>query len=547
MKYYYQFSVWKNDYSPFNGSVERRYCTTYTVESDRIYDNRSLNYIASHVVVGERVMLFVYTYITHVVVSELRDGFWFDEDTITHTLLPSRMLTHEDYYSVSGARPGPWSDSWYGLMWKRNSKIGESYIGYFPACVGMDDCVSRVHYTNKKRSYYLSTKGPLAVDCWPFYSQMLAYFPQIQDRVTSDRFGQMWLNVQQTSGRKMSHVSDMQRNRSFEKKSGVKTRYVEKCLSFATVKHIFALARYYGAMDSFDHRWGDAKLPFELGALEQFIEVSSVWLPLMKSLGIDTTFTKRGRAVDYFNYGVAPDFSTVGYVRIKRNYRQVYNCLVALMNCHQWLCYLRGVDHTPNQFVGWFYWWRDTHHNNDQTLADAIYADWNLVTDCYFKIGDCINVLNSIVLVDEPKNVAAATNKVSHPKFDLIKRVPVTMPGSVPFTAIIEVYPVDRDPYLFTPPPIPVERDEIPVEEDIPWDSGTGGTGGEADDENYQQAMRNAVRTALAKLEFTRRWIGKIRKQFILYRNLAIEKFAPQNDESQNPLGQPIDPPKIIP
>ncbi len=94
MKYFYQFQVWKRSHTEIANELFDSWCTRYTIESDKEYSDRSLNFITSHIVTAERVMLFSNVQITHVVVMELRDGFWFDQNTITRTQLPGNYFTH---------------------------------------------------------------------------------------------------------------------------------------------------------------------------------------------------------------------------------------------------------------------------------------------------------------------------------------------------------------------------------------------------------------------------------------------------------------------
>jgi hypothetical protein len=159
-----------------------------------------------------------------------------------------------------------------------------------------------------------------------------------------------------------------------------------------------------------------------------------------------------------------------------------------------------------------------------------------------FKISDCINVLNSILVIDEPKWKPANNGRYYHPKFGALPTGAPTIPGGVSVVPFMEIYPMDRDPYwdiAYVPPQEPPEPDEVPAPENLNWVSQWG----EDDDEDSaSERLRQAVRTALAKLEFTRQWIGRIRKQIAYYRGLPIEKFAPEHDEVQNPFGEPIKP-----
>jgi hypothetical protein len=163
-----------------------------------------------------------------------------------------------------------------------------------------------------------------------------------------------------------------------------------------------------------------------------------------------------------------------------------------------------------------------------------MYNEWDNITAIYFKIVDSINVLSLILLVEEASTPRGKMGPVQRPNLYYSKSANYSYPASVPYVPMIEIYPIDKDPFLTTAQPQP-PLDE-PEVEDIPWDSGPEDIPWDEGGEAWAAAMRERVRVALAKLEFVRRWIGKIRKTMIWYRAMPIEKFAPKNDQSQNPF-----------
>ncbi len=545
MKYFYQFQVWKRSHTEIANELFDAWCTRYTIESDKEYSDRSLNFITSHIVTAERVMLFSNVQITHVVVMELRDGFWFDQNTITRTQLPGNYFTELTPSWVNGARPQGATDQFYCLNWTRNSQRGQRYQAFFRGCVGIDDAMELGELAKKQRALVTNMKGPLARECWRFYAQSLAFLPQVQDEISSDKFGRVWFNELQTSGRRFGFVTDLQRTRSKTRKLGPRTRYIKQLLQLGTDEMLLGLRDYSLGMNEFDHRWGDANYPHIYACNQLLTESASIWSELCLAFGWNLPVARYGTYADDLKIGPGYDAAALGVAKIKHHSREVNEVLLTLFNCHQWLLYLPKVPEDVETWQNQGLFWRGLYPTDIQQYADWIYNDWDFVTGLYFKIADCINVLNSILVIDEPKDPEKSTQILGKWIF-YDEPAPIqSVPLSVPVTPFYEVYPVGRDPYFSTlPTENPPEADEAlaPVE-DIPWDSGPSFD--ESDDETYQNSMRESVKNALAQLEFVRRWIGKIRRRVPWYRLIQIEQLAPQQDEAQNPFtGEPIEPPR---
>jgi len=548
MKYFYQFQIWKETSQNLNGQFPWRYCTRYTIESAKEYENRSLNYIASYIVLAERVMMFTGTRITHVVVMELRNGKYFDAGTQTHTLLDLNHFTQLTPDYVTGARPSGHTDAFMGLNWRKNSQIGEQFQGYFPDCVGIDDVMNLPARSTEKRALVTNTKGPLRKHCWRFYAQTLAYLPQIQERVTSDRFGAMRLHTLQTSGRMFGFVSDRSDKRTRIARRGPKTLYVEGLLRLATDHMKQGLLDYNMGMQNFNHLWGDGQWPGGGTHNYQLRTAASVWAPLTEAFGYSPTTQRYGSRATDIDQGAGWDTATNGHIKVKYHFRQVHDCLMTLFNCHQWLLYLTHRPANAEQWQQDEYFWRGQYITSAQDWADWLYQDWNFLTELLFKVCDCINVLNSILMIDEPKTALAPGQQVNRPHFYEYEVASESAPPAVGVMPYINIYPIDPNPYLTTPSTeSPPEPDEMPApEEDIPFDSGPGYD--DPDDENYQSALQEAVRTALGKLEFMRKWVLRIARYAPSSRVFPIIDTGPINDQTINPFdGTPIEPPKIKP
>jgi hypothetical protein len=534
--FFYNFVVYKKDTQVMSQYNEIPQVSRYTILDDHEYDEKSFSFVASRLVLAERVMLFDKTQITHAVVFEHEPGKLFDADTVTHTLLPARFVYQSLPIALPGARLGRSIDVFHGLQWKRNSRIGKPLQGYFPGCVGPEDAWNPTRGPNSRGAILLDTQGALATRCWPFFANQLAAMPQIKDDFSIDRFGELKQFEPATGGRKLSHVSDMARIRMRHVKFLPHKFYTNGIMYRAHDRMFAALREYHLRMNTYNHRWGDGQLPPAGAAYQQFYRLASIWYPLMKMFGYQVDDSVHGGLAAEWNQGNWYGRPAPIGVRWKSHGRQIDSCLRMLFNCHQWLKYYWGFGKPANPSGYIYFWWRSQQWPNSTLLYQAVYDDWDNITALYFKILDCINVLSEIMLINEVAPARGVAGPWVYTKPSRTKKTTKSYPSAVPFEPMIEVLPFPREPFLTTPPP-PATEEAVPVAEDIPWDSGPPGESWDDEDsDDWAAQMREGVRVALAKLEFVRRWIGKIRKQMIWYRAMPIEKLAPQNDESQNPF-----------
>jgi hypothetical protein len=542
--YYYNFVVYKKDVGVLGKYNEILHSTTYTVRSDHEYDDKSFSFVASRLVLAERVMLFNVTKITHVVVYEFHAGKLWDADTVTHTLLPKTSLYDGYNFELAGARAGRTVDGFHGLQWRRNSRVGAAYQGYFSACIGPDDAFNPTRGPLDRGAILLNMAGPLVTRCWPFFANQLAAMPQIQEEYSIDRFGKPKYFDRHTSGRRIEHVSDMARLRLRHLKYFPHNYYVDNIMLRAQKKMFAALREYFLRMNQFDHAWGDGHLPPSGAAYQEFHSLSSLWYPLMKIFGYKVDDALHGYLAAQWNEGNWYGGPIPSGVRWKSHGRQIDSCLRMLFHCHQWLRYYWGFG-KPTSYPFYLYrWWRSHEWNNSQELYQAVFDDWDNITAIYFKVCDCINVLSQILLITEPVPTRGAAGAFVYPKPSRQKKANTSYPSAVPFEAMLEVLPFAREPWLQTPPPAP-PPEALPASEAIAWDNGATEVPWDDGNESEWYAMQEAVRVALAKLEFVRRWVGKIRRQMPWYRSVPIEKIPPAQDESLNPFvdePKPLDP-----
>jgi hypothetical protein len=214
-----------------------------------------------------------------------------------------------------------------------------------------------------------------------------------------------------------------------------------------------------------------------------------------------------------------------------------------LSACEQELKYFWGIG-KPTSYPFYTYrWWRSHEWANSAELYQAVYDDWDRVTQLYFTVVDCINVLSMILIIKEssvPRGVQGF-NDYQRPRRTL--QSTRSVPASVPFVPMVEVYPLPREPYFVTATPLP-PADAPPPAETIAWDSGPPAETWDDTSDDWAAQMKEAVRVALAKLEFVRRWVGKIRKQMPWYKSIPIERIPPAQDPAQNPFGD-VSPPNL--
>jgi hypothetical protein len=534
-EYFYNFVLFKQKIYSQDVYASWRYFSSYSVKSDNEYNGISLQFIASRLVLAERVMTFENTEFSHVVVYEHQDGALYDANTITHTLLSYKLLFGNDDAPIMGVRGGYHLDSFYGLQWRRNADEGKQFQGYFPACVGMDDVFNPTRTWGIKGTTLLRIDGPLVRRCFPLYAQQLAEIPQVQDEYSIDRFGKMQHFGKHTSGRKLNHVTDNVRFRARRHKQGPQTAWLEGIMAKADGLKILALREYQARMTQFDHAWGDGHLPPYGAGYGNFHGLASLWYPLMVGLGYDVDTEVHGWLADDWTDpwgGYAPE---PGTLRWRSHGRQIDHCLRTLFNCQQWLNYYWAfqMPHDPPYHL--YSWWRSQAWQIGEELYQAIYDDWDNVTAIYFAIVDAVNVLQMILMLRESRTQGVWSGPLNYLPAPQAKWPVNSYPATVPMMPFYEVYPLAREPWLETPDPIPPDI-EIVAAEDIPWDSGGFEAEWGEEEEDWAADFKAAIRTALAKLEFCRQWIGKIRTEMPWYRGMPMEKLAPENDEVKNPF-----------
>jgi hypothetical protein len=539
MSWFYSFVLFKRDSGTTGPTYRQKFFTQYSVKSETEYDDRSFAFVASRLVLAERVMLFNTTEITHVVVYEYASGKLFDSRTVTHTLYPSpRLLSNHAEFSMLGARLGVGLGGLVGLQWRRNSKIGECFEGYFAGCVGVDDAHTLKIKGQEIRGVVLDMAGPLATRCWPFYANQLATMPQIQDEYSIDRFGAGKKFQPHTSGRKINHVSDMASLRRRKLSNLPQTFWLEQIMSLAESYQQDALVEYHDKMSGYDHRWGDGSLPPNTVGAIKFHRLASLWYPLMKFFGYNMSGLTEEYLAQHWELNSAIEVPMAGSGRWRGHGAQIHSCLNELYNCQQWLKYYFGLLNRWGISPFYYGAWRQQQWPNPKVLWQTVYDDWDNVTALFFRIVDCVNVLQMILLINEVKPPRGTRGALSGANFRQSKQANSTYPGAVPFVPMLEIYPIPREPFLFTPDPAPPVVENPPVE-DIAWDGGAPDVAWDEGNESEWYAMQEAVRVALAKLEFVRRWVGRIRRQMPWYRSVPIEKIPPSQDEIINPIDDP--------
>jgi hypothetical protein len=526
-EFFYNFVVFKTDSGYFSPYWPWRHHTIYTVKSETEYTDKSFAFVASRLALAERVMLFSATAITHIVAYEHEPGKLYDAQTQTHTIVSRRLLYDGQLFGIGGARPGREIDAFYGLRWRRNRKEGKNIDGYLPACVGYDDVFNREAKGKNRGKLLLNMKGPLASRAFPFYANQLAAMPQIQDRFAIDRFGMLRDFGEITSGRLIGCATDNSRLRRRYYSPGAKTKWLETIMERAQRDMFTALRVYHGHMNDFNHLWGHHSYPPFSAGQENFRRLATLWYPLMKKFGYRDIPEQPQHIKDLWVMPVGVEVIPDGSLKWKSHGRQIDSCLRELYNCHQWLAYFFSD--------GGYYRWRRQVWPDDATRTALIYADWDNVTEIFFKVVDCYNVLNLILLVHDQPELRGVFGPKSRIKPPSVPMNATSYPASVPYEPFQEIYPFPREPFLTTPePPAPI--DPPPESEVIAWDSGPPEIPWDDGNDSWAYQIKEAVRTALAKLEGVRRLAGKARKLFPWYRKVPIEKIPPQNDEVLNPF-----------
>jgi hypothetical protein len=532
----YNFVVFKMNAGPAGQYFPYRFFTSYTVKSATEYDEKSMSFVASRLVLAERVMLFGETRITHVVVYEHRDGKIYDSETETHTLLSPEAIFDGQFFNIGGARQVPSVDIFHGLQWKRNKRKGKCFEGYFGGCVGHDDAYNPSRTEKDTGGIKLRLDGPLGRRCWPFYAGQLAYLPQVQESISIDRFGEVKEFGEFTSGRLIGHVINNSRLRSRRQSVGPKTQWMETILRRGQTEMFTSLSEYHESMNRFDHRWGDHHYPENLAAAAAFHRLASIWYPLMRAFGYEIDEVKHSYLQMYWGMPSGIEEVEANTLRWRSHSKEIDSCLAMLFNCHQWIRYYWGAGSVSGVFGPNYYRWRGLTWNDGEARSNAIYEDWDNLTAVYFKAVDAFNVLQMILLLKEPNINRGVFGPISHDKLGIVAGSPITFPSSVPFTPMLEVYPFQREPFIKTEASnvASVAIPEARPDEELPFDSGPSD---EEEDEDWQTRFDNATKTVLQKFEFIRRWIGKIRKTMPWYRAMPIEKLSPKlSEDPENPL-----------
>jgi hypothetical protein len=535
MKYLYNFVVFKRDLANYAQSAQPQYHTIYSAESEKEYDDRSFSFVASRIVLAERVMLFNTTVITHVVAYEITPRKWMDDETITHTLIPSVDLFGLSCEGVTGARGGYYYSQYFGLRWRVNVEMGKCIDAFFPGCVGRDDVFTKEDWQWWNPSIYLAPNGPLAQRCFRFYANQLAQMPQIKPDVSIDRFGAVKRYLKPTGGRMVSHITFNHKLQRRRHAALPHTKFIEGVLFTATQNMKEGLREYNQRMNQFDHLWGDDHLPPSGAGFGFFNVMSAVWYPLMKAFGYQFGEGDFSSIEEHYPLAEWLTGENPEVVKWAGHGLQIHKCLLILHQSQQWIEYFFGLKDWTGFEAGVYQHWKRGEYPQDMEIGNVVFKDWEQLTATFFRAVDALNVLNMIVMIKEVAPLRGAEgsqwfSRPAGPPYPL-----PTEPVAIPFTPFLEVYPLAALPYYETPRAEPFVPEEI-EEESIEWDSGTPEPVTEGEEDDWAAQFKEAIRTALAKLETVRRWIGKIRRQMPWYRAFPMERLAPNHDESKNPF-----------
>ncbi len=536
MNYLYNFVVFHQDNPQYAQYNEGPFHTIYSVESDHAYDDRSFSFVASRILLAERVILFAQTLITHIVVYEITPQKWMDSTTTTHTLLPARDVFGLSVEGVPGARPYRMHDRFFGLRYRVNVEMGKAIDRYIPACVGAEDMFTKQYTQWYNKAIFMNAQGALQRICFPFYANQLAKMPQVKPDLSIDRFGEVTRYEKATGGRMISHISNNLKHRRRRSQPLPKTRYFEWILLEATEQMREGLRTYHKSMNDSDHTWGDdhAPNPYQF---QGFIHAAAcAWLPIMRALGYNLGDADYSLEESAFT---PPEWMTIpepGTVLWKAHGRQIHDCLTVLFECQQWLKYFWGIGTTPPQYWNQSYTWRDSTIYDDPNYHTLVYNDWDNMTAVCFRACDCINVLNMILTIKETAPPIGAAGPIYYAGVLPYKSTSPTAPSAIPFELMLEIYPIPADPYYETPDPDPPVIDTY-TEEVIEFDSGSAEIDWDSGNDSFAYQVSEMIRNLKARAEFIRRWIGKVREQMPWYKGLPMERLLPEQDETKNPLG----------
>lgn len=537
----YHFVVWHKVANVEFGPHCHHWPSSYFYHADNDLSASSLSWIASQIVLAERVIMFEQVEFTHVVVFEKVIGQVYDADTVTHTLLVLAEQQGQGWNGVRGFRVGQWLDEYFYLRWARNTIEGRAVEGAVAGCVGADDIVRRFAVGRRTWRIVVNSTSPLFRSLFRRYAQILASMPELKHEIEIDRLGYYSRNMETTSGMMFRAVSDHQRLRMQHRKRSKNAIWLYALLSFATNQMLDDLRLYYTGMNTFDHYWGDGHLPDFSANVKLFLQVAAIWQPLCEVFGYTIENDVYRTPIEWLEFDGMPSQPATGSLKLRVAHAQVHTCLIKLFHCHQWLCYwyndLSGVTLDRQGY----HHWKGGVTTGGVTKAEEMFNDWESWTATIFEVVDCINVLNSIVMDAEPRRSGKTAPNTSRPAIPVAPRPAVSYPSTVRATAFHEVFPMPAEPSFFTPEQptniasiaIPEAVEEIP-EAEFQWV--------DTSDDDDEFGMLEIIKATLRKLETIRRWIGKIRQQMPWYKGIPIEKIAPAQDDADNPFtGAPIE------
>jgi hypothetical protein len=504
--YVYEFSIIKQK-KPYV-VIEYPTCdfSTHTVVFEEQPTKDDFAYYASQLVFAERLVTSVNTKISRVVALKVREEAGFDRDTVSHIMVMRDAYDVESINPVVGFRPNPGNDKFCGIYIVQNSRIGWKKMKLINECYhGSDIAFSSVRPGDGDRTN-LRMEGDFARHCWPIYKSLLEELPGVNTRFECDRFGKLKEHKELMPERKISHATNLVKLRRHNNHRAYESTWIKQLLAWMTEQCCLGLIAYDRVMDHFSHRWGDGYIPDFGQVWWHFHNASSAWLDLSKAIG----YTVPGNYL-YRDHGgdslpKLPYYINDGSVKISKQQAEVEGCVQAFYDAHQELMRMYPATYAPRPAEAEARPALPFHLSVTKPIALRYYDQYWQFIEIIFRLTDAANVLHHIVMTSNPMRPRNRPTVKADRQFFPGSYHPSSKPNNVEVVGFEEMYPMDKDPFVTTPPKMPLVTvsmpSQIPPRSTFVWNNTI-----EEDEEDIGAQLEQSIKTALKKLKAIARFL----------------------------------------
>jgi hypothetical protein len=521
----YQFSVYSylGGYG-FNNVPPRSMISTYALKLPSALTQQQFTTYASLLVFAERVVSTNEVRFNRVVALNADSGKTYNSGTRTFTMLPDQSYLHDLTKVPAGLRPAGRYGINCAVNLARNRASGRAALYQLAGCLANSDLLTSRADAKNKEVLTLNMDGSFANECFHVYKYLLSKVPGHASEIEISKFGHLKEHAK-IVGQLQIHtpVYNHARETSWRMASPQKI-YISALLWQATWASDVSLMRYDAAMANFKHLWGDGNFPALESAFGWAQAAAYVWVLLARALGYTLPATRLGAdpASGFYYPHTGPN--PVTDVIITKNALEVESCIQTLYHAHQYIAkffpyrkefYFQDIWKRTSVPL----WW--TEQTPEQNAPYVYYEEYGNV---FFKISDCLNVLNQILIVDNPRLRKRHGWWYGKREFSTDPPAATSPPAALEFVPYRVVTLRPKDPYLKTfrpatavarplPPPVETYRvDRLgPYPKEFPARNA------------YQVEMDDAINTARERLDQCNTGIGKVRKWFPWYQFTPLE------------------------